>query len=161
MTTETNSLLDSVFSILGVEEFGWLMEEAQGTLPQKSSRNWILSIEDDDDIAMALQLRVEELGIEFVRASNGRSGYRNAFMNSPSAILLDYELPEGNGDYVLRRLKESSATRDIPVIVVTGRTEPVVERQMRSLGASEFLNKPFNWEALRGAIQSCIKTDWR
>ena len=66
---------------------------------------------------------------------------------------LDYELPEGNGDYVLRRLKESPATHDIPVIVLTGRHERSVERRMRRLGASEFLTKPFDWQRLRSALK--------
>ncbi len=109
--------------------------------------------EDDDDFALALRLRLQEFGVQVVRATAGAEGYRRAVMDAPAAILLDYELPEGNGDYVLRRLQESPMTRHIPVIALTGRREATIERQRRSLGVSEFLTKPFDWKRLRAALE--------
>eukprot|EP00913_Durusdinium_trenchii_P008878 g8344.t1 len=120
---------------------------------------WVLSIEDDDDFSCILQVKLRESGFQVIRASEGREGYRRAFIDAPTAILLDFNLPEGNGDYVLRRLKESPATRDIPVIVLTGRKEANIERRMRGLGADEFLNKPLDWERLHEALRSRLPAD--
>ncbi len=146
-------LMDTVFAVLGVEEGSSMVEDEPGQTEQRSDKPWVLSIEDDDDIALALRLRLQEFGVQVIRADAGTEGYRRAFLDSPRAIILDYELPQGNGDYVLRRLKESPVTCDIPVIVLTGRREASIERQMRSLGASEFLTKPLDWKRLRAALQ--------
>lgn len=95
--------------------------------------------------------------LTLIRATDSRSGVRRAFVESPRAILLDYNLPEGNGDDVLRRLKETPATADIPVIVLTGRPEASIERTMRNLGAAEFLRKPFNWSQLKAAVEKHLE----
>lgn len=149
------SLLDRVFALLGVESQGTMEVESQaGDHPQDTP--WILAIEDDEDVALALQLRLQEIGAQMIRASAGREGYRRAFLDAPRAILLDYELPQGNGDYVLRRLKESPVTRSIPVVVLTGHKDSRVERQMRALGAAEYLTKPFDWKKLRSTLEPFV-----
>jgi len=154
----STELLDTVFAVLGVEkEHSLLEDESSGQAP-RSDGAWVLSIEDDDDVAMALRLRLQEYGVQVIRAAAGTEGYRRAFVEAPRAIILDYELPEGNGDYVLRRLKESPATSDIPVIVLTGRREANIERKMRNLGAAEFLTKPLDWTRLRATLQNILDT---
>ena len=149
-------VMDAVFAVLGVEDGESLVNEEPEGEESLSEQPWVLSIEDDDDVALALRLRLQEYGVRVIRAEQGMEGYRRAFLDGPRAIILDYELPQGNGDYVLRRLKESPATRDIPVIVLTGRKEASIERQMRALGASEFLTKPFDWQRLRKALDISI-----
>lgn len=150
--SEPTNLMDTVFAILAAEEGDNLWEPDSSGDTERSDQPWVLSIEDDDDIALALKLRLQKIGIQVIRAEGGIGGYRKAFTEAPHAIILDYELPDGNGDYVLRRLKESPATCSIPVIVLTGRKESSIERQMRGLGASEFLTKPFDWNRLQAAL---------
>lgn len=150
--SDDSGLIDSVFAVIGAEE-GDSLSEQDGDTRRWSDQPWVLSVEDDDDFALALRLRLEEYGFQVIRAGAGREGYRRAFFSKPRAIILDYELPEGNGDYVLRRLKESPATAQIPVIVLTGRAEGSVERRMRALGAEEFLTKPLNWKRLKSVLE--------
>ncbi|QDU57325.1 response regulator [Aeoliella mucimassa] len=147
--SENSDLLDAVFAILAEPDTQETEAGIGSEGDEPEAQPWVLSIEDDDDVVAALRMRLDSVGIELVRACEGREGYRRAFMEAPTAILLDYELPNGNGDYVLRRLKESQATRDIPVITLTGRREGAIERQMRSLGTAAFLTKPFEWSELR------------
>ncbi|TWT90849.1 Alkaline phosphatase synthesis transcriptional regulatory protein PhoP [Pseudobythopirellula maris] len=156
---ESDTIIDAVFAALGVEGGDQAFESEPDSAEPADDRPWVLSVEDDDDIALALKLRLAESGYNMVRATAGVEGYRKAFMTAPSAILLDYELPNGNGDYVLRRLKESPATSDIPVIVLTGRREATIERQMRNLGADEFLTKPFDWRRLRESLERLVDTN--
>lgn len=158
-SNETVDLLDRVFAILGVESGDLLAGEDNGNTWEADGQPWVLSIEDDEDMALALKMRLREVGIETVHVSEGRSGYYRAFSSPPNAIILDYELPEGNGDYVLRRLKETPATSNIPVIVLTGRREGYIERQMRGMGASAFFTKPFNWELLKEALGNLVDTN--
>ena len=120
-------------------------------------RPWILSIEDDDDFAEVLRLRLNDMGIDVVRAEAGTTGYRKAFFEAPRAILLDFELPDGNADYVMRRLKETPATWGIPVIILTGRRDGYIERQMRDMGVSAYITKPVDWEGLRLALSHHIE----
>jgi DNA-binding response OmpR family regulator len=107
-----------------------------------SSTPWVLCIEDDDDLSRSLKLRLEAHGVAVVRASSGMQGYLSAHEYPADAILLDYNLPDGRGDYVLRRLKEDPLTAEIPVIVVSGVKDRSVERQLRRMGAANYLTKP-------------------
>ncbi|HVX16062.1 MAG TPA: response regulator [Pirellulales bacterium] len=103
---------------------------------------WVLCIEDDDDLSRSLKVRLEAHGVAVVRASSGMEGYRSAHQYPADAILLDYNLPDGRGDYVLRRLKENPATAEVPVIVVSGLKDRSVERKLRNMGAVNYLTKP-------------------
>ncbi len=148
-------LLDRVFAILGVESSDSpIVDSPRENRDEKSP--WVLTIEDDDDVALALKMRLKEVGIVSVHAMEGTAGYRSAFMSAPSAIILDYELPRGNGDYVLRRLKETPVTAEIPVIVLTGRREAYIERQMRGMGADAFFTKPFHWKQIQETLENLV-----
>ncbi|HEX3656722.1 MAG TPA: response regulator [Pirellulales bacterium] len=113
----------------------------------------VLCIDDDCELVQSLKLRLAAQGIAAWQATSGMEGYRSAFLHRPTAIVLDFEMSDGNGDYALRRLKESSYTRDIPVIVLTGLQGKAIERRMANLGATCFFNKPVAWEQLWGVLQ--------
>jgi DNA-binding response OmpR family regulator len=113
----------------------------------------VLCIDDDCQFAFSLKLRLEGHGVDVLRAASGMEGYRSAFMSRPKAIVLDYEMPDGRGDYVLRRLKENPCTRKVPVIVLTGVRDKALERRMVNIGATCFLNKPINWSQLWNELQ--------
>jgi DNA-binding response OmpR family regulator len=153
---ECSNLLDSVFAMLG--------HDAPAEKPAKAAADsgpdqgaWILHIEDDQDMSSALSMRLQPYGISVIPAFNGMEGYRCAFLNPASAIVLDMELPNGNGDYVMRRLKENPVTQDIPVIVLTGRRERSLERQMMNMGVAAYLHKPVNLDELLAVLQRFVK----
>lgn len=156
-SSNATDMLDQMFAILGVETGNQLISEESCLASFDDTAPWVLSVEDDEDVALALKLRLREIGVRTVHVSEGMAGYRNAFVNPPNAIILDYELPNGNGDYVLRRLKESPATSSIPVVVLTGRKEAFIERQMNSLGADAYFTKPFHWELLKQKLSSYLE----
>ncbi|RIK84578.1 MAG: hypothetical protein DCC68_01070 [Planctomycetota bacterium] len=118
---------------------------------------WILCIDDDPDLAKSLEMRLAAHNVAVRRAVAGMEGYRRAFTEPAQAILLDFEMPGGNGDYVLRRLKENPVTRDIPVIVLTGRREKSIERTMYNLGAAAFLTKPYTWPKLWNTLRPYVE----
>jgi DNA-binding response OmpR family regulator len=86
-------------------------------------------------------------------------GYRFAFTHEAQAIILDQEMPDGNGEYILRRLKESPATEGIPVIVLTGTKDQALARRMYNLGAARFLTKPVDWEDLWAELQPLVQRE--
>ena len=141
-------MIDAVFEVLG----GAATSSAAKPDDQDDRTPWVLLIDDDADYSAALKCRLENCGVAVVRAFNGMEGYRMAFTHSASAILLDYNVPSGQGDYILGRLKDNPATRDIPVIMLTGVRDKWLERKMYGLGASAFLTKPVKFETLRSIL---------
>lgn len=149
---DSTSRIDTIFAALGwdesfLETLGKDSEVAQDEAP------WVLCIDDDDEFSAALRVRLEQQGVKVIRAAAGMAGYRHAFTTPAQAIILDFRMPDGNGDYVLRRLKENPVTKDIPVIVLTGEKNRALERTMFNLGAAEYLTKPYTWDTLWAALR--------
>lgn len=151
--------LNAIFAALGVNQAN--LEESRGEdrLPSEWARPWVLCVDDDSDFADMLKLRLHQHGVDVLHAFAGMEGYRFAFTHDAQAIILDQEMPDGNGEYILRRLKESPATEDIPVIVLTGRKDQALARRMHNLGAARFLTKPVDWEDLWAALQPFVHSD--
>jgi DNA-binding response OmpR family regulator len=120
------------------------------------TRPWVLCVDDDPDFAATLKLRLQQHGVDVLHAFAGMEGYRCAFTHEARAIILDQEMPDGNGEYILRRLKESPATEDIPVIVLTGTKDQALARRMYNLGAARFLTKPVDWGDLWDELRPFI-----
>ena len=120
----------------------------------REKRNKVLIVEDDADLARALERRLKKCGAETLIASNGIEAYRMAMKELPDVIIADYVMPEGGGHYLLWRLKSTDSTKHIPVIMITGQTfEAGTEHSMgrdvvgRS-GAVKFFRKPLDTDAL-------------
>jgi CheY-like chemotaxis protein len=108
----------------------------------------ILCIDDDPVVARSITLRLKPYGIEVISAENGTQGYLIAAAKCPDLILLDMNMPSGDGHYVLSKLKENERTLNIPIIILTIETHPGVRRQMLSVGAEAFICKPVRWRKL-------------
>jgi DNA-binding response OmpR family regulator len=125
----------------------------------REKRNKVLIVEDDADLARALERRLQKCGAETSIASNGIEAYRMAMKESPDVIIADYVMPEGGGHYLLWRLKSTESTKHIPVIMITGQTfEPGTEHAMgRDVvgrnGAVKFFRKPLDTDALFRELQ--------
>jgi CheY-like chemotaxis protein len=124
------------------------MPASDVALVSKCDPPWVLCIDDDEDYSLAMKMRLESHGVATVRAFEGTAGFRSLFRNQADLILLDYELPNGRGDYILERLKNNVVTRDIPVIVVTGRRDLALERRLLAMGAASYITKPPDFEML-------------
>jgi CheY-like chemotaxis protein len=120
----------------------------------REKRNKVLIVEDDADLARALERRLQKCGAETLIASNGIEAYRMAMKESPDVIIADYVMPEGGGHYLLWRLKSTESTKHIPVIMITGQTfeagtEHNIGREvMGRSGAVKFFRKPLDTDAL-------------
>ncbi|MBI3469448.1 MAG: response regulator [Planctomycetes bacterium] len=150
------SAVDAIFDILAVEQLAapdvTAQPDERAAGGHSASPPWVLHIDDDLEFSRALKIRLEQHGVAVVRAEEGMQGYRSAFSYPADAILLDYSLPNGQGDYVLRRLKENPVTKDIPVIVLTGNSNRSLERKMMNIGAARFLAKPLKFDELLEAL---------
>ena len=126
---------------------------------EPSRRPSVLYVEDDRDESNALKMRLESLGLEVIQAFDGMEGYRLAVAKEPDLILCDFMMPEGEGDYVLRRFQENPVTESIPVIFLTGRQGSDLKRRLYAQGAVGFLTKPVDLEELVHELGRFVKID--
>ena len=149
--------VDAIFAALGIDES--FLDESTDKATNESTpegRPWVLHVEDDRELSAALQARLEAHGISVVRAHDGTSGVRTALGRQASAIILDYELPNGQGDYVLARLKSNPITNRIPVIILTGMRDRHLQRRLLGMGAARFFNKPVDFAKLLEELKSHV-----
>jgi DNA-binding response OmpR family regulator len=115
----------------------------------------VLLIEDDPSIVAGLELNLSLEGYEVLTAADGESGYQLAVDRAPDLILLDIMLPGTNGLEVLRRLREVDA--DVPVLILTARGEEADKVLGLTLGADDYISKPFNLGELRARINASLR----
>ncbi len=101
----------------------------------------VLLIEDDVAAAEMYRLRLTADGYSVMMAHDGQQGVRMATEELPDFIYLDLRLPGLDGFEVLERLRGSTATMHIPVIILTNYGEPELRARGLRLGALEFLVK--------------------
>lgn len=122
----------------------------------KTDGKKILIIDDDPMIAKGLRIRLQALGYRAYEAMTGMDGYLVATKEHPDLIILDYKMPGGWGNSVLGKLKSNASTRDIPVIILSGMTDVGVQRDVLTLGAERWINKPFEIKDLMKIIRERI-----
>jgi CheY-like chemotaxis protein len=98
-------------------------------------------------------------GFNVISAVDALQTWMMALRSNPDVILLDINMPGGTGIEVLKRLRMSSKTQHIPVIVVSGDEHPDTEAKARSLGAAEFLHKPVDREQLCASVNRALSKD--
>jgi DNA-binding response OmpR family regulator len=125
--------------------------------PAPSGRPRVLCVDDDPDISKAIKLRLEPMGIDVIRAFSGMQGYWFCLDSKPDLIITDLSMPDGEGSYLYRRLKQHPLTENIPVVVLTGQTNPAVKRQLLSVGVSDYLVKPLVFKDLLAVMSRYIK----
>jgi CheY-like chemotaxis protein len=113
----------------------------------------VLVVEDDEDMRRLMHKILDNQGLA-VRAAGESGAFQAALRHAPlpCLILLDVELPGINGFKLLTALRRHPRTRDIPVVLVTARTESKDLLRGLSLGADGYLSKPFTVEALRSMV---------
>ena len=115
----------------------------------------ILVVEDEFKIARFLQLELEHEGYAVDLDQDGRAGLDKALTGSYDLILLDVMLPSLNGMEVLRRLRQTS---EVPVILLTAKSD-IMDRVMGlDLGADDYMVKPFAIEELLARIRKRLKS---
>lgn len=91
-----------------------------------------------------------------LQAADGETGLALAVDEHPDLILLDVMMPGLNGIEVCRKLKAETATRDIPVLILTGAYSEEPRNEGLAAGANDFLPKPFNREELELRIRNLL-----
>jgi signal transduction histidine kinase len=114
----------------------------------------ILVVDDTPTNINILFHTLEQRGFKVLVAGNGESAVDRAKIASPDLILLDIMMPGIDGFETCRRLKNDDATRDIPVVFMTALTETVDKIKGFSLGAVDYITKPFQVEEVLARIDT-------
>jgi CheY-like chemotaxis protein len=129
---------------------------------QKSAANQrefkILVADDNPDSLRLLSSRLQNEGYQFIPAWNGEEALEKTRSANPDLILLDVNMPKKNGFQVLEEIRADSSISHIPVIVISAaRIGPKDIRDGFSLGADDYVIKPFDWRELAVRIQSKLR----
>ena len=114
----------------------------------------ILIVEDEAKIARFVTLELEHEGYEVKAAHDGRTGLETALEWKPDLMILDLMLPELSGIEVCRRLRHES---DLPIIMLTARSEDADKIIGFECGADDYITKPFSMEELVLRIEAILR----
>lgn len=117
----------------------------------------ILIIEDERGLTQSLSWFFKREGYEVTVADDGREGLHKAQTALPDVVLLDVMLPGMNGLDVCRELRAGDRTRDIPVIMITAKTEETDQVVGYSLGADDYVGKPFSNKVLLAKVKALLR----
>jgi two-component system phosphate regulon response regulator PhoB len=112
--------------------------------PESTAVPRILVVEDEPDIAALIAYQLTREGFRVETAGTGPEALQAISRDIPDLVVLDRMLPGLSGDEVLQRLKDESATSNIPVLVLTAKREQEDRIKGFELGADDYLTKPFS-----------------
>jgi CheY-like chemotaxis protein len=122
----------------------------------------ILIIDDEEDVREIAQIGLEMAGDwQVVTASSGREGLNIAENSQPEVILLDLMMPEWDGKETLKQLKANQNTVDIPVILMTAKTQSAIASDLTDLDLAGIITKPFRPLQLPEQIAQILSNDLR
>ncbi len=121
----------------------------------------VLVVEDEADIRELLRFNLEREGFGVLEAEDGPGGLALARQKLPSLILLDVMLPGLDGFEVCRQLSARAETADIPVLMLTARGEEVDRVVGLTLGADDYVVKPFSVRELMLRIKAVLRRGHR
>ena len=116
----------------------------------------ILIVEDDENIANLLAINIESLGYQTLIAYDGEIGWKLAKQERPDLVVQDIGLPRVDGITLCKLIKSGESTKQIRVIMLTGKTMVADMEAAFSAGADAYVNKPFNWDRLQAHIYKLI-----
>ena len=116
----------------------------------------ILVVDDEEDVRAVLSARLESAGFQVTTASSGMEALTRIRAASPDMVLLDIMLPGIDGLGICGMLKHDQRFKDIPVVMMTARTQPQVRRASQKLGADAYITKPFNHEELIETVRRLL-----
>jgi len=120
-------------------------------------RPTILVVEDEVPLLTLLRYNLEKQGFRVEEAGDGQEALLRVAETRPDLVLLDWMLPALSGIEVCRQLRRRPATRDLPIIMVTARTEQQDAVRALDTGADDHISKPFAMEALLARIRALLR----
>ena len=143
-------------ALIEVEQY-LMKQEEEAARDEASNRKKILVVDDSATIRQAMKkLLGEEYRVDM--AESGVAAIRAITLNRPDLVLLDYEMPVCDGKQTLEMLRSEGAFADIPVIFLTGRSDPELVRTLLSLKPAGYLLKYLKPDDIKQKIGRFFET---
>ena len=117
----------------------------------------VLVIEDEPDIRKTIDYNLSKESFEVIQAASIEEGEKALASNKIDVIILDLMLPDGSGLTLCRDIKSEPNTKNIPVIILTAKTEEVDRVVGFELGADDYVTKPFSVRELILRVKAILK----
>ncbi len=117
----------------------------------------LLIIEDDQSLASVIEYNFSNSGYDVFCARDGQDGINQARSVMPDIILLDLMIPVIDGIEVCRQLRAESTTRETPIMMVTAKSEEVDQLIGFSVGADDYVIKPFSVRVLMEKVKTLLR----
>ncbi len=117
----------------------------------------ILLVEDEPGIQELLKLNLGQAGHKVTAADDAEGALQYLKTTLPDVILLDWMLPGMSGVQLARRLRSQDRTRDIPIIMLTARTDETDKVEGLETGADDYITKPFSPKELMARIKAVLR----
>ena len=116
----------------------------------------ILIVDDEEDIVESLSFMLQTQGYETICAYDGEEGLKLAKEENPDLIMLDVMMPKINGYKICRLLKYDAKYKNIPIIMLTARSQESDKAIGEETGADEYITKPFEFNDVLEIMQKYI-----
>jgi two-component system, OmpR family, alkaline phosphatase synthesis response regulator PhoP len=119
----------------------------------------ILAVDDEKNIVKLVQMNLERHGFQVIAAYDGKEALQKIQDEKPDLVILDVMMPHMDGFEVLQTMRRNAATRDIPVIMLTAKSQDTDVFRGWQSGVDLYLTKPFNPVELVSFVRRIFKTD--
>lgn len=113
----------------------------------------LLIVDDEEDMRFILNAGLRGLGYEISTAENGEQCLEKVAQKKPDLILLDIMLPALNGYQVCQELKKNPRFNDIPILLMSAKSEEEDKAKGKEAGASGYITKPFDMSDMAQEIR--------
>lgn len=122
-----------------------------------SARPTILVVEDEAAQREVLRYNLDAAGYDVVATDNGEDGLLLAYETVPDLIILDWMMPRLSGIEVCRQLRSKPATKDIPIILLSARSEETDKVRGLDIGADDYVAKPYSIAELMARVKTQLR----
>lgn len=128
----------------------------KGRMSKERLTSLVLVAEDDPDILDLVVMVLEEDEYEVITAKNGAKALELARERKPDLCVFDVMMPKLDGTGVTKKMRSLKTTREIPIILLSARTQWEAVVRGREAGADEYLTKPFVAEDLQASVRRLL-----
>jgi len=118
-------------------------------------------IEDDPDICEILDYNLQQEGYDVIVCDDGKKALNLIQQNSPTLLLLDLMLPGKNGLEIARAVRKNERTCNLPIIMITARSEEMDILQGLDMGADDYITKPFRPKEVIARVKALLRRHHR
>jgi DNA-binding response OmpR family regulator/HPt (histidine-containing phosphotransfer) domain-containing protein len=116
----------------------------------------LLLVDDDALLRRMVSRTLRHAGFEVVEAGDGEQGLVQFAAQPSDLVLLDLEMPGIGGHEVCARLRSTVCGAQVPILILSGRDDAESMAQARLLGATDFIRKPIDWQALAARVHAAL-----